>query len=115
MPYIAQSKRDMLDNSIDKLHRVLVELEIDDDTNNMEGNINYSITRLLRMCYGESYRDINDVIGVLECIKLEHYRTKAAPYEDQKKFENGDVEVNLESEWLDEIVVEKKPDEDVGC
>ena len=115
MPYIKQEKRDTLDKAIDNLHKILVDLEVDDDTNNMEGNLNYSVTRLLRMCYGKSYGEINDAIGVLQCIMLEHYRTIAAPYEDQKKFENGDVEVNLGSEQLSEIVIEKKPDEEPGC
>lgn len=112
MPYINQFKRDCLDAAVDNLHKALVDLELDDDTNNMEGNLNYSITRLLRTCYGKSYGEINDAIGVLQCIMLEHYRTIAVPYEDQKKFENGDVEVNLVSEQLDEIVIEKKRNDD---
>jgi len=115
MPYIKQEKRKVLDKAVDTLHKVLVNLEIDDDMNNMEGNLNYAITLLLRSCYGNSYREINDSIGVLQCIMLEHYRTVAAPYEDQKKFENGDVEVNLVSEQLDEIVIKKSSDEEAGC
>jgi hypothetical protein len=38
-----------------------------------------------------SYRTINDVLGALEGAKLEFYRRVAAPYEDQKIQENGDV------------------------
>jgi len=30
-------------------------------------------------------------VGVLECAKMELYRRVAAPYEDKKKEENGDV------------------------
>lgn len=41
-----------------------------------------------------SYTSINDVIGVLECLKLEVYRRIAAPYEDKKISENGDVFVS---------------------
>lgn len=115
MPYIKQEKREVLDKAVDNLHKVLVDLEIDDDTNNMEGNLNYAITLLLRSCYGKSYREINDAIGMLQCVMLEHYRTMAAPYEDQKKFENGDVEVNPVSERLKEIVIKKKSDEEPGC
>lgn len=37
------------------------------------------------------YVDFNEVIGVLECAKLELYRRMVAPYEDQKIAENGDV------------------------
>ncbi len=37
------------------------------------------------------YAKINEVIGVLECAKLELYRQIAAPYEDIKKAQNGPV------------------------
>jgi hypothetical protein len=33
----------------------------------------------------------NDVIGALECCKLELYRRMVAPYENTKIKENGDV------------------------
>jgi len=111
MPYIIQPKRDVLDSAINELHKLLVDLEMDDDTNNMEGNLNYIITRLIRMCYGESYAEINDVMGMLTCVMMEHYRTVAAPYEEQKRFDNGEVEANLHGEHILEIVVEKKSDE----
>lgn len=95
MPYIAQDKRDILDPIIEQLHSTLVDLELDDESNNTEGNINYAVTRLLMMVYGQSdstrYSQINDAIGMLECIKQEYYRKVAAPYEDQKEFENGAV------------------------
>jgi len=115
MPYIKQVKREVLDIAINDLHKALVDLELDDDMNNMEGNLNYSITRLLRMCYGESYGEINDAIGVLQCVMLEHYRTMAAPYENQARHDNGDIETNLGIETLAEIIIEVKPDEDIGC
>ena len=96
MPYIVNEKRRPLDAVIDKLHHVLVELELDDDTNNMEGNMNYAITRLLMMVYGDrdhtSYSQLNDAMGVLACVQMEFYRKIAGPYEDQKEFENGPVE-----------------------
>ena len=96
MPYIAQEKRDQIDPVLDALHRLLVDLETDDDQNNMEGNINYAITRLLMMVYGDHettrYSQINDAMGVLECIKQEFYRIVAAPYENQKIFDNGPVQ-----------------------
>ena len=96
-----------MDPIIDDLVDALVKLQTDDENNNFEGNLNYSITRLLRKCYSNSYREINDAIGMLECVKLEHYRTQAGPYEDQKKFENGDVEINATPIILNEVVVEK--------
>ena len=95
MPYITQDKREIIDMAVDHLHTVLVDLQTDDELNNMEGNINYAFTRLLMMVYGDRnstrYSQINDAIGVLECIKQEYYRKVAAPYEDQKAFENGEV------------------------
>jgi uncharacterized protein DUF6899 len=38
-----------------------------------------------------SYASINAVVGALECAKLEMYRRQAAPYEDLKIRENGDM------------------------
>ena len=105
MPYILQPKRTVLDPIIDELHTALVDLEADDDSNNLEGNLNYLITRLLRKCYGTSYREINDAVGMLECCKLEYYRKVAAPYEDQKEFENGSVDANNTPIILNEVVV----------
>jgi hypothetical protein len=92
MPYIKQDKRDILDPVIDELMVALVNLEIDDPMNNMEGNINYVFTRLLKKCYGDSYAELNDALGVLSAVQLEFYRRVAVPYEDQKIYDNGDVE-----------------------
>lgn len=93
MPYIRKEKRDVLDPHVDRLLTALRGLESDDPSNNMEGNLNYVITRLLKRVYaGGGYAGINDAIGMLECCKLEFYRKDAAPYEDQKEFENGHVE-----------------------
>jgi hypothetical protein len=59
------------------------------------GELNYLITKLLddylRRKGGIRYERLNEVVGVLECVKLEFYRRIAAPYEDGKKDENGDV------------------------
>jgi hypothetical protein len=58
------------------------------------GELNYLITKAV-MSYlnrkGVSYAHLNEVIGVLECAKLELYRRVAAKYEDVKIAENGDV------------------------
>lgn len=97
MPYITQDKRRQLDPAIDDLHRTLVSMRLDDESTNTEGNLNYLITRLLMKVYGQKdstrYSNINDCIGMLECCKLEFYRQVAAPYESQKEFENGEVEL----------------------
>lgn len=60
------------------------------------GDLNYVITSICKnhlerknetLCY--SY--LNEVIGVLECAKLEFYRRMVVPYEQLKIEENGDV------------------------
>lgn len=114
MPYILPEKRLALDAAIDELHHCLVGLELDDEENNMEGNLNYAITKLLRKVYDQSYRSVNDAMGMLTCVMFEHYRTMAAPYEDQKKFENGDVEIAHQVTSVGEVVVTKKVPEDLG-
>lgn len=58
------------------------------------GELNYKITCLLIDYVKKqrlSYQTINDIIGALEGAKLEFYRRVAAPYEDTKIKENGDV------------------------
>ena len=58
------------------------------------GELNYQITCLADDFISRKklkYSEINSVIGVLECAKMELYRRIAAPYEDEKCEENGDV------------------------
>jgi hypothetical protein len=57
------------------------------------GELNYAITMLCKeyLAGSVSYMRINDVLGALEGAKLEFYRRIAAPYEDTKIQENGDV------------------------
>lgn len=60
------------------------------------GELNYLITKLVDsfiMGKGLSYAAINEAIGALECAKLELYRRIAAPYEETKAMENGEVYV----------------------
>lgn len=92
MPYIKQEKREVLNPAIDSLLNALRELECDDPANDMGGNLNYAFTKILHQCYGERYAEMAQAVSVLEMAKLEFYRMKAAPYEEQKRFENGDVE-----------------------
>jgi hypothetical protein len=59
------------------------------------GELNFCITSIVKdYLISQSivnYTTLNEVIGVLECAKLELYRRLAAPYEDSKKAQNGDV------------------------
>jgi hypothetical protein len=102
MPYITQEKRALFDGIVNTLHQALIDAELDDQTNNnTEGNVNYIVTLLLQKVYGDcdntNYSCINDAIGELECIKQEFYRRVAAPYEDRKIAQNGDVDRNVGS------------------
>jgi len=58
------------------------------------GELNYTLT-MLCINYmehnGKNYQHINDVVGALEGAKMEFYRRYAAPYEDTKIIQNGDV------------------------
>jgi hypothetical protein len=92
MPYIVPEKRSELDGPIAEVLNVLRGLESDDPSNNMEGNINYVFTRILKQVYpGGSYREINDAMGILSSCTSEYYRKVAIPLEDQKEFDNGPV------------------------
>jgi len=58
------------------------------------GILNYTMSYLMNQylkAQGESYTTYNTLIGVLECAKLELYRTQTAEYENIKRELNGDV------------------------
>jgi len=78
MPYIKQEDRKI--KNLIKLDKV--------------GKLNFLLTLfcdeyLFRK--GESYQAYNDIVGALECCKLEYYRKKTSNYEDKKIRENGDI------------------------
>ena len=79
MPYIKQTQR-----------KELAEGRPPQDA----GELNYQITRLLLeylKSKGEGYAVFNEIMGVLSCASQEFYRRWAAPYEEKKIKENGDV------------------------
>ena len=47
--------------------------------------------------HGLNYRVINDIVGAAEGAKAEFQRRVAAPYEDKKILQNGDVYVGKET------------------
>jgi hypothetical protein len=58
------------------------------------GELNYMVTRLIDNYLnntGIRYTHVNEMIGALECCKLELYRRIVAPYEDQVADKNGDA------------------------
>ncbi len=83
MPYIEEKARFMLEGRCRQVQTA--------------GELNYAVTRLcLDYIHAPSsgmisYRLLNEVIGALECAKLEMYRRMVAPYEDEKIEQNGDV------------------------
>jgi hypothetical protein len=86
MPYIKPEDRRPLDPLIQQLAEAL-------PGQNFAGNLNYVISKLSARLLDEqlSYARLNEIIGALECAKLELYRRVAAPYEDGKIESNGDV------------------------
>ncbi len=88
MPYIKQKDRTPVNGLIDALAKIIGELPEDQQ----DGTMNYTITKLMRGVYPLRYRHQNRAMGVLECVKQEHYRRVIGPYEDLKIKENGDVE-----------------------
>lgn len=85
MPYIKLAGRNRFENL---LHQVVQTMPSD------AGELNYLISRIIDtyiQVKGKDYQNLNEVIGVLECVKQEYYRRIAAPYEDIKQAANGDV------------------------
>lgn len=80
MPYIRQDDRENIEDLTKS------------PTN--AGELNYLIHLILSNYVddlGESYQTYNDIMGVLEGVKLELYRRRVAPYEEKKIKENGDI------------------------
>lgn len=94
MPYINKWNRSELDPTMSDI------IDAYD-----EGSLNFQITCLIDNylnTHGFCYANINAVVGALECAKLELYRRIAAPYEDMKIKENGDVYRNIDDTDSDE-------------
>jgi len=87
LPYIKTSNRTKYNTVLKELIKTLKALPPEE----VDGELNYVITKLLKEIYPLRYFHINKAIGVLECSKLEYYRRVAAPYEDLKIQESGDV------------------------
>lgn len=91
MPYIRPVARDRIDD-------VIYDIPPDLST----GELNYLLTCVLYRYIknrGGNYQAINDVIGVLGCVEHELYRRVAAPYEDAKIEENGDLDPPDTYQW----------------
>jgi hypothetical protein len=87
MPYITKKRREML--RADEQFAPSAKPET-------PGELNYAITMLLIEYWTRSplpgnYTRINDIVGAIECAKLEFQRRVVCAYEDTKILENGDV------------------------
>ena len=85
MPYIDKKQRIELDSRI----RILL-----NSMGDHPGTLNYAISKLLHeyiIREGLFYTNINKIMGVLDCVGKEFYRTVAAPYEDGKRKLSGPV------------------------
>ena len=87
MPYIKKEDRGQYNGYIKNISNMVNKLPKDAKS----GHLNYIITKLLHMTIPIRYNDYNNLIGMLECAKMELYRRKIAPYEDIKIEQNGDV------------------------
>jgi len=85
VPYITPKERIEFESLVDLfgLHHI-----------NSPSKLNYLVTQLIRVYQKQhktSYQTFNDILGVLEGVKLELYRRRVAPYEDEKITKNGNV------------------------
>lgn len=59
------------------------------------GDLNYAVTEMIifyfNSAFKRNYQAINDIAGALDGAKVEFQRRVAAPYEDAKIEENGDL------------------------
>jgi hypothetical protein len=69
------------------------EIDLEDSYPENIGELNYFLTNacLDFLDIDPTYEEYNQIIGVLEAVKLEFYRRMVAPYEEKKLEENGDV------------------------
>lgn len=93
MPYIKQDRRDAIRAGAKPLDA---------------GELNFAISALVDAYLKDKgpirYANLNEVVGALDCAKLELYRRVAVPYEDQKIDENGDVYESPQSSRESSIV-----------
>ena len=92
MPYIAEVNRNQVDQAINRLVDIIGENRDPNELLAVAGILNYTITRLVTEVSGEvSYGKCAILTGVLQNVSQEYYRRAAAPYEDLKIEQNGDV------------------------
>ena len=73
------------------------------------GDLNYSITKLVCSYLlnkpRSNYCALNEVIGVLDCVKFELYDRIVRPYEYMKQIKNGDVYDEVQDRFIPKAIV----------
>ena len=89
MPYIDENERDKFEKDLNQIsHNILTMGEMNYCISTMVSNF---LERIDEIEGKVGYHHYNQLIGVLECAKLELYRRLIAPYEDVKIIDDGDV------------------------
>lgn len=92
MPYIKQEARSKIIHALEELAFTIKDAGF--SVEEMPGVLNYVISSLLNLMRPEkgwNYYSINNTRGLIGCVGDEFYRRVAAPYEDIKIQENGDI------------------------
>jgi hypothetical protein len=82
MPYIKQERRTDCDKVVNMMKLILVQAD---------GDLNYILYKFCKESVDPSYNNYKNFCGELRQCATEIERRMLAPYEDQKKEENGDV------------------------
>lgn len=85
MPYIPTSQKE-------EINKGLIALNLSEIKDS--GGLNYAIHQIIAQYISqnkESYQTFNDIVGSLECAKMELYRRLISEYEDRKILLNKDV------------------------
>lgn len=102
MPYIPERQRKTLDSAINDLATRIRQMMVAAG-DGRAGLVNYSVFSLVCKLLGiktmhgippignYGYADLSELLGALGCCKDELYRRIAAPYENLKALENGDI------------------------
>lgn len=81
MPYIENSVRELL----------IEDQESPQCPRELEFILTQICSDYLDLKGGVCHAGIIEIIGVLECVKQEFFRLIVSPYNEQSRFENGDV------------------------
>jgi hypothetical protein len=87
LPYIKPKNREKYGEVLEELITILKSVPLEQ----LDGELNFVITKILKEVYQLRYFHLNRAMGVLESVKQEFYRRVVAPYENEKIKESGDV------------------------